>query len=528
MGQLLGRSSGETEANDVEMVAESTRASPSRKRKTTGDNEMETKKKKISKLDTAKYIHKRLFVDGAKSDITICALGRTWNLHRLYLEQCKFFDSLFRGHWKDSNNAVVQIDVVDPNVTVEGFNMVLESLYHNEIELDLENVASLVASASMLSLDSVMERCAELCAESLTDERVLEFYALAEQYGLLDLFEKCFQYLKNNFWRLSNKPEILHTVSHVTMVKLMAASDLLVVEGELDLYETIKKWIFLQAVPDVMDNNKMRTEMEKYYSSLTDRDRDALCRTFADITCNIRVGHIVSSVKTINDLRKDPLVPNEIIDQVLADNWFLLLCNEEMKEQIEIRDEDFHLNAHRLGRVLDSIPKCWRWSGFNFGVDLLLNYNDGVITLKRNCLSQWTPYSTNLKFEILLHYRLIVGNKHGKFLYDSTVCSRSFRIDQTAIIARFLPTAEEFPIAVHFFYLVTLPSKPALKYWEPYLKKSVMSWFNYVFRICNLIKISLQKEDAELIFVLRLRTERFVGLLVLKSINHLSNYFFNK
>lgn len=30
--------------------------------------------------------------------------------------------------------------------------MVLESLYHNEIELDLENVASLIASASMLSL----------------------------------------------------------------------------------------------------------------------------------------------------------------------------------------------------------------------------------------------------------------------------------------------------------------------------------------------------------------------------------------
>ncbi|VDO47727.1 unnamed protein product [Onchocerca flexuosa] len=116
--------------------------------------------------------------------------------------------------------------------------------------------------------------------------------------------------------------------------------------------------------------------------------------------------------------------------------------------------------------------KCWRWSGFNFGVDLLLNYNDGVITLKRNCLSQWTPYSTNLKFDVLLHYRMIIGNKHGKFLYDSTIRTRSLRIDQTVIIARFLPAAEEFPVAVHFFYLATLPSKPVLSYWEPYLKKS--------------------------------------------------------
>ncbi|KAM3726595.1 Germ cell-less protein-like [Dirofilaria immitis] len=473
MGQLLGRSNGGTGSNDVEVVADSTRAIPSRKRRTTSHDEMETrKKKKISKLDTAKYIHKRLFVDGAKSDITIRALGRTWNLHRLYLEQCKFFDSLFRGHWKDSNNAVIQIDIVDPNVTVEGFNMVLESLYHNEIELDLENVSSLIASASMLSLDSVMERCAELCAESFTDERVLEFYMLAEQYGLPDLSEKCFKYLKYNFWRLSNKPAILYTINHETMAKLMAASDLLVIEGELDLYETIKKWIFLQTVPYVVENKEIRNEMEKYYSSLTDDDRDALCRAFADIMCNIRIGHIVSSVKTIGDLRKDPLVPNKIIDQVLADNWFLLLCNEETKESIEVKDEDFHRNAHRLGRILDSTPKCWRWSGFNFGVDLLLNYNDGVITLKRNCLSQWTPYSTSLKFDVLLHYRMIIGNKHGKFLYDSTIRTRSLRIDQTVVIARFLPAAEEFPVAVHFFYLATLPSKSVLSYWEPYLNKS--------------------------------------------------------
>lgn len=81
-----------------------------------------------------------------------------------------------------------------------------------------------------------------------------------------------------------------------------------------------------------MENNEIRADMAKYYSSLTDDERDTLCCTFADITCNIRIGHIVSSVKTIGDLRKDPLVPNEIIDKVLADNWFLLLRNEEMKE----------------------------------------------------------------------------------------------------------------------------------------------------------------------------------------------------
>lgn len=88
----------------------------------------------------------------------------------------------------------------------------------------------------------------------------------------------------------------------------------------------------MQAVPYVVESKDICAEMEKYYLSLTDDDRDSLCRTFADVTCNIRIGHIVSSVKTIGDLRRDPLVPDKIIDQVLADNWLLLLHNEERKE----------------------------------------------------------------------------------------------------------------------------------------------------------------------------------------------------
>lgn len=39
-----------------------------------------------------------------------------------------------------------------------GFNMVLESLYHNEIEIDLDIVPSLIASASMLSLVMVSRK----------------------------------------------------------------------------------------------------------------------------------------------------------------------------------------------------------------------------------------------------------------------------------------------------------------------------------------------------------------------------------
>lgn len=33
---------------------------------------------KVLKLDTAKYLHRKLFLDGRDSDVTIVALGREW------------------------------------------------------------------------------------------------------------------------------------------------------------------------------------------------------------------------------------------------------------------------------------------------------------------------------------------------------------------------------------------------------------------------------------------------------------------
>lgn len=46
------------------------------KAKEKGDEE--EKPAKVIKLDTAKYLHQKLFVEGKKSDVTIDALGHEW------------------------------------------------------------------------------------------------------------------------------------------------------------------------------------------------------------------------------------------------------------------------------------------------------------------------------------------------------------------------------------------------------------------------------------------------------------------
>lgn len=109
---------------------------------------------KKSKLNTPEYIHQNLFVEGKKSDVKIVALGHTWNLHTIYLEQCQYFRALFNGSWNDSDKDEHNLEIHDSNITFAGLNNTFACLYHNEIALDVMNVGSVLASAAMLGMAS--------------------------------------------------------------------------------------------------------------------------------------------------------------------------------------------------------------------------------------------------------------------------------------------------------------------------------------------------------------------------------------
>ncbi|KAK6035602.1 hypothetical protein COOONC_26893 [Cooperia oncophora] len=52
--------------------------------------------------------------------------------------------------------------------------------------------------------------------------------------------------------------------------------------------------------------------------------------------------------------------------------------------------------------------------------------------MKRNCLSQATPYSINLKSERVVHYRVIISDGTGACLFDSTKQKYYFEIGSAA------------------------------------------------------------------------------------------------
>ena len=141
-------------------------------------------------------------------------------------------------------------------------------------------------------------------------------------------------------------------------------------------------------------------------------------------------------------MEEDRLIPREIVRAIMVDQWKTTLSNEENPSgyvqnivficfrSSSISDEDFYLNCFRGGRLVEASPRCWRWIGFNYGMDIILNYNRGIITLKRNCFHTATPYSVNLKTERVVHFRLIVCDNDGKCLFDSGKKELTLHLDQ--------------------------------------------------------------------------------------------------
>lgn len=69
--------------------------------------------------NTAQYIYQALFEEGRNSDVTVCALGEEYHLHKIYLCQSPYFASMFGGSWLETTQKYINIDVVDPLITVE-------------------------------------------------------------------------------------------------------------------------------------------------------------------------------------------------------------------------------------------------------------------------------------------------------------------------------------------------------------------------------------------------------------------------
>uniref|UniRef100_A0A3B4YZM5 Germ cell-less 1, spermatogenesis associated n=1 Tax=Stegastes partitus TaxID=144197 RepID=A0A3B4YZM5_9TELE len=373
------------------------------------DAVLDTPRRKKLK-STSRYIYQTLFLNGENSDIRICALGQEWNLHKVYLCQSGYFSSMFSGSWKESNMMEINLEIPDQNIDTEALQVVFGSLYRDDVLIKPSRVVSILAAACMLQLDGLIQQCGETMKENISAKTVCGYYACASIYGLDSVMKKT-----------------------EVMEQLIQSSDLFVMQVEMDVYTALKKWMFLQLNP--LWDGPIKQLLADADAWLCKRRTDVCEKEpflsteegapFRSVFKFVRLQYIINDLASARILERDNILPPDWLSSVYKNQWFAMLRTEFDNDNgpQEPNKDEFELSSMRCGRKLTKDGDyCWRWTGFNFGFDLLVTYTNRFIVFKRNTLSQPCGGAVSLQPRRHLAYRLRLASFDNR---GKLVCSRS-------------------------------------------------------------------------------------------------------
>uniref|UniRef100_A0A8C3KMY5 BTB domain-containing protein n=1 Tax=Calidris pygmaea TaxID=425635 RepID=A0A8C3KMY5_9CHAR len=424
---------------------------------------------------TSKYIYQTLFLNGENSDIKICALGEEWNLHKIYLCQSGYFSSMFSGSWKESSMNVIELEIPDQNIDIEALQVAFGSLYRDDVLIKPSRVVALLAAACMLQLDGLIQQCGETMKETINAKTVCGYYNSAGTYGLDSVKKKCLEWLLNNLMT-HQSVELFKELSINLMKQLISSSNLFVMQVEMDVYTALKKWMFLQLVPSWNGSLKQllaeadawfakrRKDFESDIAFLESEQGSA----FLPVFTHLRLQYIISDLASARIVEKDSLIPSEWLSSVYKQQWFAMLRAEQDNDigPQEINKEELEANSMRCGRKLAKDGDyCWRWTGFNFGFDLLVTYTNRYIIFKRNTLNQPCSGSVSLqpRRNIAFRLRLASFDSSGKIICSRTTGYRILTLekDQEEVVMNLDSRLLIFPLYICCNFLYTSPEKKA-------------------------------------------------------------------
>lgn len=324
----------------------------------------------------------------------------------------------------------------------------------------------------MLQLDGLIQQCGETMKETINVKTVCGYYTSAGTYGLDSVKKKCLEWLLNNLMTHQNV-ELFKELSINVMKQLIGSSNLFVMQVEMDVYTALKKWMFLQLVPSWNGSLKqLLTETDVWFSKKR-KDFEGVTfleteqgKPFVSVFRHLRLQYIISDLASARIIEQDSLVPSEWLFSVYKQQWLAMLRAEQDSEMgpQEINKEELEGNSMRCGRKLAKDGEyCWRWTGFNFGFDLLVTYTNRYIIFKRNTLNQPCSGSVSLqpRRSIAFRLRLASFDSSGKLICSRTTGYQILTLekDQEQVVMNLDSRLLIFPLYICCNFLYISPEK---------------------------------------------------------------------
>lgn len=138
---------------------------------------------------------------------------------------------------KDSNEVVIN------DIDGKTLQSVVECIYTGRIDVNENNVRTLLAAASFFLFSHLVQKCTEFLTQSgaVNESNCVGINELAMKYSFAKLKEYLFGYIIRNFLKISKNDE-LNRMSKEGLVEVLK-SDLLENDSEEDIFNALVKWV---------------------------------------------------------------------------------------------------------------------------------------------------------------------------------------------------------------------------------------------------------------------------------------------
>ncbi|XP_022255898.1 protein germ cell-less-like isoform X2 [Limulus polyphemus] len=384
---------------------------------------------------------------------------------------------MFGGSWREAEEGIISVGIEDPNITIDALRIVFGSFYQDEIVIEPVEVIPVVAAATLFQLGSLIQQCTEIVAETINIHTVLKYHEAALQYGLASVQEKTKGWLLRNLMSsVQDSTRHLQQINCSLMEELVASPDLVVMQTEFSVYILLKTWTFLQEnIIWEGDPKECVLEAHKFFQSHSDR-------CFLDTTRGsqylptfkaLRLQHLVNHHLDVELLEADHIVPIDWFYPVFKNQWYQMLRIDQGVDRgpKQLSDDEFNSQCLRCGRILLAEGQhIWRWTGFNFGLDIVVSYIGRSLRFKRN-QHNGDPHhlhSASQPNKRHLMYKLTVfsQDEQGQQIYSTTSGLKNLSLgkkEEVKVLS--LDREAKFPLFVSASFLVTTPlrfSKPGV------------------------------------------------------------------
>nr|XP_058906181.1 germ cell-less protein-like 1 [Kogia breviceps] len=358
----------------------------------------------------------------------------------------------------------IELQMPDENIDREALNEALGSLYRDSMRIPAGRVVAILATASMLQLDKLIQQCGEVMKETVSAQTVCSYYYSAESYGLQNIRSRCLQWLLDNMMTQRSQ-ELLREVSLDLMKEVIASSDLLVMEVEMDVYTMLKKWMFLQLQPTwrgphsalLPDTNSWlaKSRSESGGTPFLETEQG---RAFVPVFQQLRLAYIIWDLTSARIIHQDALIPASWLTPVYKEYWLAPIQAEQTRKPMDFYVSEPQGNSMRCGGQLHRDKQCsWRWEGFNFSWDLGVCYANQHIILRWSTLNESCSLGVSLLWQKKVAFRLRLSSVDRAgiaiFRKDTGYQMLSLRKDQELEVVNLENQDVLFPIYVSLNFL---------------------------------------------------------------------------